>query len=218
MEKNMRKVAALKMENIRGRLSPHLVFNTLNSIGDNIEDRESSKTQLENLTRLIRQSLVNTEKTAIALSEEITFVKSYVELQKSRMNGELTVHWEVSPGMGDELVPGMILQIPVENAIKPGLFPKKENRLLKVVVTKSSGFLNIIVEDNGIGMSHSQSVTKGTGTGLKVLTNTIHILNRGNKNKISFEIVNSPDEKDDGTKVIIKIPFNYNYHLTESTI
>lgn len=205
--------SVLRMQNIRNSISPHFVFNTLNNIWDNIEDRESSKRQFDNLTRLIRQSLVNTEKIAIPLKEEISFVESFIELQKFRMAGELTVYWEISPGLSDQLVPGMILQIPVENAIKHGLAPKKDNRLLKINVTKSASFLNINIQDNGIGMQKAQSSTKGTGTGLKVLTNTIHILNQSNEKKMSYEILYNTEEEGNGTKVNIRIPINFNYEI-----
>ena len=212
IEKNMRKVAALKMENIRGRLSPHLVFNTINSIQENIENKEASKNQFENLTRLIRQSLVNTEKTAIPLKEEICFVKSFIELQQTNSRQEFSVLWKIAPGLDEELIPGMILQIPVENAIKHAFIRKNENNKLIITIKKNANFLILMVEDNGIGIHQAYNSTKGTGTGLKVLTNTIHYLNSSNKKKMSLEISNSNETK--GTKVIIKIPVTFNYSLS----
>jgi len=62
-------------------------------------------------------------------------------------------------------------------------------------------------------MNQAPSPTKGTGTGLKVLTNTIHILNQINKEKMSYEILNRGDEDGSGTNVIIKIPLKFNYNL-----
>ncbi|MCG6186520.1 histidine kinase [Maribellus maritimus] len=209
IEKNMRKVAALKMENIRGRLSPHLIFNTINSIQENIENKETSTTQFDNLTRIIRQSLVNTEKTAITLREEICFVKSFIGLQQTRARQEFSVYWRITRELDDELVPGMILQIPVENAIKHGFVHSSFNNELTITAKKETNFLILTVADNGIGIHNAHNSTRGTGTGLKVLTNTIHNLNLSNKKKMSFEILNNGVK---GTKVIIRIPVTFNYN------
>lgn len=213
-QKQLASITMLRMQNIRNALSPHFVFNVLNNIWAIIDDRENARMQFDNLTNLIRRSLINTEKLAIPLSDEIDFVKSFVALQKLRMDDDLKVVWSI----GNEIkltqhVPGMILQIPVENAIKHGLAPKKDNRVLQIDLKNESGFLHFIIADNGAGLQQTPSSTKGTGTGLKVLKNTIHILNQINENKMSYEILNRNEEQEVGTKVIIKIPLNYNYNL-----
>jgi tetratricopeptide (TPR) repeat protein len=214
-EKNMRKMAAMKMENIRGRISPHFVFNVLNNIWAIIDDREHARAQFDNLTKLIRRSLVNTEQLAIPLNEEIDFVKSFIELQKLMMDDDLDVIWNIDSEIDlTQPVPGMILQIPVENAIKHGLAPKKDNRVLTIDITYGSSFVQFVIADNGIGLQQGSSPTKGTGTGLKVLTNTIHILNQINEKKMTYEILNRKDGAMNGAKVIIKIPFQYNYDLS----
>lgn len=214
-EKNIRKIGALKMESLRGRLSPHFLFNVLNNIWASMDDRESARNQFDNLTRLIRQSLINTEELAIALNEEIGFVKSFIELQKVGFNNDLMVEWNIGNNIDpDQPVPGMILQIPVENAIKHGLAPKKGTRLLQIGITQDSDYLFMVVKDNGIGLQHSVPSTKGTGTGLKVLTNTIHILNQANEKKMSYEIMDCTKEEGAGTKVTIKIPVKFNYDLS----
>lgn len=188
-EQTMRQVGSLKMESMRGRLSPHFLFNVLNNKWSSFEnDKESSRHQFENLTLLIRKSLTNTDKVAIPLSEEIAFVKSYIELQKCRMDNELTVNWNVDHSIEEMQVPGMILQIPVENAIKHGLSPKKENRVLIIDISKENEYMLLQVTDNGIGRSRL-SITKGTGTGMKVLNSTIYLLNQINDKKMSMKII-----------------------------
>lgn len=213
-EKNMRKIAALKMESIRGHISPHFVFNVLNNIWAIIDDKETSKIHFDHLINLIRNSLINTEKLAIPLTDEIDFVKSFIDLQKLMLDNNLEVHWNIESGIDiSQLVPGMILQIPVENAIKHGLAPKKENRILEIEIVEATGFLQFTITDNGAGIQQSPSPTKGTGTGLKVLTNTIHILNQMNEDKILYKTYNLNVEGGQGTKVTVKIPLHYNYNL-----
>lgn len=213
-QKQLAKMTALRMQNIRNALSPHFVFNVLNNIWAIIDDRENARAQFDNLINLIRRSLINTEKLAIPLKEEIDFVKSFIELQKLRMDNNLEVIWNIEDGIDyTQQIPGMILQIPIENAIKHGLEPKKDDRLLQIDIKTESGFLKFNISDNGYGLQQAPSQTKGTGTGLKVLTNTIHILNQINDEKMSYRIVNRDVEDGPGTKVIIKIPLLYNYNL-----
>lgn len=213
-QKQLTNIAILRMQNIRNALSPHFVFNVLNNIWAIIDDRENARVQFDHLINLIRRSLINTEKLAIPLNEEIDFVKSFIELQKMRMDNNLEVIWNIEEGNDlAQQIPGMILQIPVENAIKHGLEPKKDNRLLLIDIKTESGFLKFNISDNGLGLQQAPSSTIGTGTGLKILTNTIHILNQINDDKMSYQITNRDVEEGPGTKVIIKIPLQYNYNL-----
>jgi tetratricopeptide (TPR) repeat protein len=213
-EKEIRKIAALKMESIRGRISPHFTFNVLNNIWAIIDNKENAKVQFDNLVTLIRHSLTNTEKLGIPLENEIDFVKRFVELQRLMMGNELDVFWDVEPQIDlHQLVPGMIIQIPVENAIKHGLAPKKENRKLFVSLKSKSESLVITITDNGIGLPRQISSNQNTGTGLKVLTGTIHILNHMNDKKITFEMQNLEEKGLSGTKVLISIPYQYSYNV-----
>jgi len=213
-QKQLSNNTILRMQNIRNALSPHFIFNVLNNIWAIMDDKENARSQFDNLIILIRRSIINTERLTIPLIEELDFVKSFIELQKLQMGNNLQVEWYIEEGINLDLqIPGMILQIPVENAIKHGLAHKKNNRLLRIHVKTESSFLKFIVSDNGFGINQAPSPTKGTGTGLKVLTNTIHILNQINKEKMSYEILNRGDEDGSGTNVIIKIPLKFNYNL-----
>lgn len=179
-----------------------------------MDDKENARTQFNNLINLIRRSLMNTENLVIPLNDEIDFVKSFVELQKLRMNNNLNVIWNIEKGIDlNQVVPGMILQIPVENAIKHGLAPKSDNRRLEIDIKMESGFLKMNIADNGAGIQHSSSPTTGTGTGLRVLTNTIQMLNQINIKKMSYEMFNRKEEGEEGTIFVIKIPLFYNYNL-----
>ena len=214
-EKNIRKIAALKMENIRGRISPHFMFNVLNNIWAIINDKKTAKVKFDSLMKMIRHSLINTEKMSIPLSEEIEFVKSFIELQNLLLLNEIDVEWDIDKLIDQQQpVPGMILQIPVENAIKHGLSPKIGEKKLRIEMGLSYGFLNIIIRDNGIGYHPSSISTQGTGTGLKVLNNTLQLLNQVNTQKMSYNITNLNDNGITGTQVNIRIPLIYNYNLS----
>jgi len=213
-EKNMRRISALKMENIRGQISPHFAFNVLNNIWSIIDDKDKAREHFDQLMNMIRHSLVNTEKIAITLKEEVEFVNSYLELQNFRMDGDLNIEWDIDPGMDlNSLVPGMIIHIPVENSIKHGLSAKTGKKALKISINPDNEFIIITIIDNGVGYNNRASHSKGTGTGLKILSTTIGLLNQTNLNKMSYEIHNLDHEGNTGTKVTVKIPLSYNYNL-----
>ncbi|MBV5314028.1 MAG: tetratricopeptide repeat protein [Prolixibacteraceae bacterium] len=218
-QKQLDSIAILRLQNTRNTISPHFVFNVLNNIWAIIDDRENARSQFGNLTNLIRRSLIHTDQITISLEDEIEFVKSFTELQKFRLNNELDVKWDIDENVNFmRHVPGMILQIPVENAIKHALAPKPENRELKINICSDLEFLILMVADNGDGFYNAPSPFKGTGTGLKVLTKTMHILNEKNEKKMSYEVLTRNENGGTGTKVIIKIPLQYNYNLPGMTI
>jgi tetratricopeptide (TPR) repeat protein len=215
LQKQRANITLLKMQNIRNALSPHFVFNVLNNIWAIIDDRENARKQFDNLMNMIRRSLINTENMAIPLKEEIEFVKSFIELQNLRIGYGLNVEWNISERVDlDCKVPGMTLQIPVENAIKHGLLPKQGDKNLEINVVERDGMIHLSVSDNGIGYNQAaSSVSRGTGTGIKVLTNTMHMLNQVNVNKMSYEVLNLNEQGGEGTQVSIKIPADFNYEL-----
>jgi LytS/YehU family sensor histidine kinase len=108
----------------------------------------------------------------------------------------------------------MIIQIPVENAIKHGLYPLEGSQKLQIRIEQLDRRLLIRVIDNGVGFEKSGSWSKGTGTGLKVLYEVISLLNSKNENKISFEIRELFQETEGcaGTTVQISIPQNYQFN------
>lgn len=218
-QKNVQRIAALKMESLRSRLSPHFLFNVLNNIWATLEKRDVAKMQYDNLVFMIRKSLLNCEKMAISINEEINFVSRFVEIEQQRVDGGFEVEWSIDDKLDfDYLVPSMILQIPVENAIKHGLMKVEGKRVLKISIIKDTNFISIKVIDNGKGYRHNSLHNRekegiGTGTGLKVLASTIHLLNVKNDRKISYHINSMKDPKQMGTEFLINIPVVYNYNL-----
>lgn len=218
-QKQLDQIAILRLQNTRNTLSPHFVFNILNNIWSIIDDREKAQVQFGNLVNLIRRSLINTDKIAIPLKDEIEFVKSFTELQKFRFDNELEVKWFIAPEVNiNTLVPGMIIHIPVENAIKHALAPLTGKKLLEIELTINEDILVMTISDNGENSFSSVSPFRGTGTGLKVLTKTMHILNKKNERQMCYEITDRRDKGERGTAVTIKIPLQYCYDLTGITI
>jgi tetratricopeptide (TPR) repeat protein len=211
-QQHLNEVTRLKMQNIKHRLSPHLLFNLLGSVthAENQAGRETGN-RLTKIAHLLRKSLESTEKVAITLNEELEMVSTYLDLQSSRIDGGIRFDLLVDERVPrDVLIPAMAIQIPVENAIKHGLLPLEGDRNLTIRCLISGVQLNIEIEDNGVGRSQSAGRTSGTGTGLKSLLQTIHLLNRRNKEPIVFAI---DDVASGGTLVRITVPITFDYTL-----
>jgi len=158
----------------------------------------------------------NIDQTAIPLSEEIKAVKAYIDLYSDKIPGTFSAEYLIAEGTDLEgLIPAMMIQIPVENAIKHGLMPLEGDKILNISVSDCNGYHNVQIEDNGIGLKASAGRSTGTGTGLKVLLQTIHLLNTRNQYKINFAVENREPNNAflSGTIVSIKIPNEYNYTL-----
>lgn len=210
--KHINDVSLLRMQNTRNRISPHFIFNVLNhEINSSIS--EHNKTDLMNLTKLIRKSLELSDKMVISIEEELEFVKNYIELECLSFGDEFNLIWEVDStvNLSEIKIPAMMLQISIENAIKHALRGLEGEKVLKISIFKVDKGIKINVEDNGNGYNPGYSQFAGTGTGLKVIYQTISILNSKNKNPIQYKISDKMLDKSMGTKVEMFIPSEYRY-------
>ena len=216
-ERHLNQISRLRMENIRNHVSPHFTFNVLSREISHFKGTEEEKDGLVGLVKLLRKSLELTERLSITLREELDFVQTYVGLERSRLGEDFELTLVVDERIDTEriLIPSMIIQIPVENAIKHGLAGVEGKKMLDISVVREESGVRIRVTDNGRGyLPQTMSPTRGTGTGLKVLYQTVQLLNARNKGeKIRFEITNLADGQKTGTRVSVYVPDNYSYDL-----
>ena len=206
----------VRMENLRSRISPHFTFNVLGREINQFNGSEEGKHNLMELVKYLRRSLELTEKLSVSLQDELDFVHTYIELERGRVGEDFVATITLEEGLDATriMIPSMIVQIPVENAIKHGLAGKDGKKELMVYVSRETNGIRIMVTDNGRGyLPQVVSATRGTGTGLKVLYQTIQLLNTKNKSdKIRFNITNRSDGQT-GTEVSVYIPFRFSYDL-----
>lgn len=214
-ERFFQQINRVRMENLRGRISPHFTFNVLGREINQFNGSEEVKNNLMELVKYLRRSLELTEKLSVSLQDEL-FVQSYIGLESGRVGEEFTASVVVEEGLDAKsiMIPSMIVQIPVENAIKHGLAGKDGEKELTIRISREGKGVRIVICDNGRGyLPQVASSTRGTGTGLKVLYQTIQLLNTKNKNeKIRFNIDNRNDGQT-GTQVSVFIPFHFSYDL-----
>ena len=209
----------LSMENIRNRISPHYMFNVLNTVMPTFKQYSELAYPLQLLIQVLRGNLLASEKMAVELQEEIELVKNYIALRKETNPNTIHIEWEITEQVPlQTLIPSMSIQIPVENALKYAFEDNDEQtNTLSIHISKEDRNLSISIRDNGSGYDpgkHSNS-KRSTGNGLKVLFRTIELLNSKNTEKIIFDIRNIgiSDPSQHGTLVTITIPFNYQFNI-----
>ena len=210
-----RQISSLRLENIRGRLSPHFIFNVLNQEMANLKT-QAPQSELPLLVKLMRRNLELAEQLCVTLAEELDFVKTYIDLERQAMGPDFhfTVHIEDNIRPENLLIPSMLIKIPVENALKHALRCKKGERNLLIDISRQAeGRWRIEITDNGGGY-RPESPSRGTGTGMKVIMQTIQILNSRNNEEINVNVHNVIlPTGETGCQIAFSIPTDYCYEI-----
>lgn len=213
LAQNRRTVSTLRLENIRNRLSPHFIFNVLNQ--EMAGRKAGERHELSSLVKLMRRNLELAEQLCVTLTEELDFVKTYIDLERRSLGHTFHPLIEIAEEVLPDrvLLPSMLLQIPVENAVKHALRGKEGARNLWITVNRQKSGVCIKIADNGGGYRPDSS-NRGTGTGMKVIMQTIQILNMKNKESIDVSIHNiSLDNGETGCEVTFLLPDKYDYRI-----
>lgn len=202
----------LRLDNVRHRISPHFIFNVLNHEVNRFKD-EIDKNNLNILVRLIRRNLELADQMSITLADELDFVDCFLSLEKASLGDDFKFTLEVDEGtdLNSIYVPSMFLFILVENAVKHSLLNKEGKRRLWIRIQRLEDTIEIKLCDNGGGFKR-QPTRSGTGTGLKIITQTIQLFNQYNKVPIKMSIHNIEVEDDEnGCEVSYSIPKDYTF-------
>jgi two-component system, LytTR family, sensor kinase len=156
----------LALENLRAQLQPHFLFNTLQSISTLIyRDQPAADRMLTQLSDLLRLSLRNTGVQEVPLSEELGFLECYLAIMRTRFGDRLVISVDVPVDVMDALVPSLVLQPIVENAIEHGMADRADIGHVTVRVTKNAASLHLEVSDDGPGLAAAPP-SAGNGIGL----------------------------------------------------
>lgn len=202
----------LEQKSLRLQMNPHFIFNALNTIKGYYSEGDSinASSYISKFSKLLRMLLENTEQ-SIALSKEIEMLDIYINLTKIRYKNKFEHKLIVDQNINsnETLIPTLLLQPIVENAIIHGLSPKNKKGLLAVSFLKKDNQLECIVEDDGIGRVASNEIQKNKEYQSKALEITKERLELFNNNvgESSIEIIDlNTNSIPSGTKVIITIP------------
>ena len=193
-----KELAQANLQALKMQLHPHFLFNTLHAVSTLMqEDIKVARKMLAKLSDLLRATLDNVGVQEVRLSQEIDFLKSYLEIEKMRFQERMKIEYNIAADTLPASVPNLILQPLVENAIKHGINDKKEGGKITIVSLLDEG--NVILKVSDDGQKCSNNVKEGIG-----LSNTRQRLQQLYGNKASFDICS---ETDKGFVVKISIPY-----------
>ena len=156
-----------RLHTLQRQMQPHFLFNTLNTISALMHrDVEAADAMIARLSDLLRMSLQRVGVQEVPLKEELDFLSKYLEIEQTRFRDRLTVVFDVQSDTLDALVPNLLLQPLVENAIKHGIGPRPTPGQITVRARRTGALLELDVQDNGVGLSAARLTDFNRGVGL----------------------------------------------------
>jgi tetratricopeptide (TPR) repeat protein len=220
------KMAELELQSLRTQLNPHFMFNSLNSIQELIllEENEKSQSYLARFGKLLRMLFENAESPFISLRKEMDFLQLYLGLENLRIP-DLQYSISTDPTLNTEetLIPNMILQPYIENAIWHGLSHKEKDKQLQIRIYRENGIVNYEIEDNGVGRKKAAELKslfrqKHRSKGMELLSKRFKLLNEEYSSDINTTITDVIKNNEvSGTLVRIKLPLKITEHLLHKT-
>lgn len=204
----------LALRSLRSQMNPHFIFNALNSVNHYIatNDERSANRFLSQFSALMRSVLENSEEDVIPFSKEIELLQLYTKLEHSRFTEKFDFEFSIddSISMDEYLIPPMLLQPYVENAIWHGLRYRETKGLLRVEIKKEGeDKIQIVIVDNGIGRKQSAALKtdhqkKQKSKAMENIKKRIAILNSMYKDKVEVR-VEDMEMPETGTRVIVTL-------------
>lgn len=204
-----------ELKALKSQMNPHFIFNVMSTVDSLIEigEQDKARKSLRMFSKMMRNTLEQSNEDTILLEDEISLLESYITLEKLLLgddfNFEINIDDEIDTSY--DTIPAMLLQPIVENAIKHGLKHQLGNKYLKVSFNLMDEVLKIEIDDNGIGRVASAKINETRKNhqsfATKTIEDRIQIFNEQHAIKIAIETIDKYDEQNHatGTLVIMKI-------------
>jgi len=213
---NKRRLADMEMIALRSQMNPHFIFNCLNSINRFVlrNDTEAASGYLTKFSKLMRMVLENSKQVLIPLEEEVKCLELYIQMEQFRCKNSFTYYVKYRDGVNTEeaMIPPLLLQPFVENAIWHGVNPKEGDSRIGIEFFQREETLYCVIKDNGIGRKKaselkSQLSEHHKSMGLEITKERLAILGEQGSDESPVEIEDLYDENSNaaGTKVTIRI-------------
>lgn len=205
----------LTLKSLRSQMNPHFIFNALNSVNSFISknDTRQANKYLSEFSRLMRIVMENSQSDFVPLSEEVSTLKLYLKLEHFRFKDTFDYQFNVDEQILEEeyIIPPMLIQPFIENAIWHGLRYKEAKGVLTVKIKHITDGLKLVIEDNGIGRERSKALKtenqkEQQSTGMKNTENRIALINSTYNVQIRLSVSNLTQDPDKGTRVEVVIP------------
>jgi len=222
--KSEKEILKLEQQLLLSQMNPHFIFNSLNSINALITENDSEKTSkyLTDFSKLMRLILESSRKELITLENEIEIIEYYLQLEQLRLNNKFDYYIDIDEKIAEELtdimIPSMLLQPYVENAIIHGISPLKAKGKIIIKLYLNDQSVNIEIEDNGVGRLRKRAYILKThkSLGTKISEERIIGIEKKYKQKSNLKIVDlyDNDNNSKGTKVFISLPIIVNEYTS----
>lgn len=211
------KIAKLESSTLKAQMNPHFIFNTLNGIQSVmiLKGEKKANEYISIFSKMLRKTLEISFLESMSLQEELDYINSFIVLQNIRRKNPITYHVDIASGLTTKecLIPPMLLQPIVENALIHGIEPTKEDGCITISISEKENALKVVVKDNGVGRKKAQLNNKNsnkenrTSYGTKILRERIDILNFLHKEKTDFMLSNIvKNGKINGTQATLILP------------
>ena len=205
LEQMARSFSQARLNALRMQLDPHFLFNALNTISSQVErDPRLARSMIEHLGDLLRLSLEARDKQEIPLAEELAFLDHYIAIQKIRFGDSLRIQIRVAPEVKYALVPSLIVQPLVENAIRHGISRRASGGVVTVTAERSLERVDIRITDDGMGLPPGWTLESSSGLGLSVTRERIATLHTNGSSRFAVR-----RRGDGGTEVEISLPLRF---------
>ena len=198
-------LAQAQLQMLKMQLHPHFLFNTLNGITGLVRDNDNAAAiqMLVGLGDLLRKTLDNAGKQEVRLSEELEWLELYLKLQQVRFSDRLQVSITAAPETLDAMVPNLIIQPLVENAIRHGLAPRVAPGTVSLIARRKHVNLELRVCDDGVGLPEGWRLANSKGLGLVNTESRLRQLYGAN---FEFEVRNRTYG---GVEALLTIPLHW---------
>jgi signal transduction histidine kinase len=162
-------LARAQIQALRMQLNPHFLFNALNGVAMLVREGQQDRAvrMLADLGELLRRVLDASEDQEVPLASELELIRRYLEIERIRFEDRLRVRINVDPAAATALVPNLILQPIVENAVRHGIARRADASEVRILVQRSGNILRVRVEDDGPGIAQGADCAKGGGMGIE---------------------------------------------------
>lgn len=200
----------LKQRFYRAQINPHFLFNALGSVQGFFYDKtdpNKAAGYLSRLSKLMRQILENTFDNQVSLAEEKTLMENYLEIQKVRMGNRFDYEIEMDDDLRDVLIPSMITQPFLENAVEHG-FKELTGRKgkINILISEINNMLQIKIEDNGTGLSEKKEPSEHKSRAMDITWERLKLLGKTKKKNANFEVTDNATNGGVGVTVLINLP------------
>ncbi len=194
-------LAQAQLRALKMQLHPHFLFNTLHTIAALVqEDPDLAERTIARLSELLRMFLANSTIHEVPLGEELRILDLYLEIERTRFEDRLSVHFDVPAELREAMVPNLILQPLVENSIRHGLGKKAAPGWIAVAAESYGDTLVLRIVDNGVGLGDARRSGQ-TGLGLAITRDRLESL-YGERQSLALR-----DVLTGGTEARITLPF-----------